>query len=105
MIRPLVIQGSPEAPEALTATAADGPAVTLDVDGADLPAAGRRLRGGARRRRGLPQGPRVLRGRGRRRVSFTDDSAQAGRTYFYRVRAEADTGYSPWSAPAEVTLP
>ena len=37
--------------------------------------------------------------------SFTDDSPRAGGTYFYRVRAAAEAGYSPWSAPATVTLP
>ena len=38
------------------------------VDGADLPAAGRRLRSGTRRRRELPHGPHILRGGRRRRV-------------------------------------
>jgi hypothetical protein len=38
-------------------------------------------------------------------ASLTDDTTQAGRTYFYRVRAEGAVGYSPWSASAEVTVP
>ena len=67
-VRPLVDPGQPRGPEALTATAGDGPVVDSHVDGADLPAAGRRLRSGTRRRRELPQGPHVLRGGRRRRV-------------------------------------
>ncbi len=38
-------------------------------------------------------------------TSLTDDSAPAGSTCYYRVRAEGETGYSPWSAPVEFAVP
>ena len=38
-------------------------------------------------------------------ATYTDTTAQGGSTYFYRVRAEAVAGWSPWSAAAEVSLP
>ena len=38
-------------------------------------------------------------------TTFTDDSAPAGHTSFYRVRAESAAGFSPWSAPVESSLP
>ena len=102
--RPLVIQGSPEAPEALMATAGDGPVVTLTWTGPIFPppvvgyvverADDESFRKGRASFEAAADAE-----------SLTDDSAQAGRSYFYRVRAEGETGYSPWSAPAEVTLP
>lgn len=101
--RPLVIQGSPEAPEGLTATAGDGPAVTLEWSGPILPppviayvverAADKGFRSG---RKSFMAAAAA--------TSFTDDAAPAGRASFYRVRAEAAAGYSPWSAPAKVDL-
>ena len=34
-----------------------------------------------------------------------DATAQGGRTYFYRVRAEAVAGWSPWSAALKYSPP
>jgi hypothetical protein len=102
--RPLVIQGSPGAPDGLTATASDGPAVTLQwlppifpppviayvVERADDEGF----------RRGRTSFTAVAAA-----TSFTDHSPLAGGTYVYRVRAEAEAGHSPWSATATVALP
>ncbi len=54
-VRPLVVQGSPQAPVGLTATQGDDTRVTLAWSALDLPARGHSLRGGARLRRGLPR--------------------------------------------------
>jgi hypothetical protein len=104
MTRPLVVQGSPGPPAGLTATAGDGPAVTLSWSGPIFPppvtayvlerAADESFRKG-----------RTSFTAAAGATSLTDDSAPAGGTYFYRVRAEGAAGYSPWSAPAEVALP
>ena len=104
MIRPLVLEGSPQAPEGLTATAGDGPSVTITWSGSIFPpdaiayAIERADDESFRKGRASFEAAADA-------ESLTDDSARAGRTYFYRVRAEGETGYSPWSAPAEVTLP
>ena len=102
--RPLVIQGSPGAPEALTATAGDGPVVTLTWSGSIFPpdaiayvverADDESFRKGRTSFEAAADAE-----------SLTDDSAPAGRTSFYRVRAEGEAGFSPWSAPAEVAVP
>ena len=104
MARPLVIQGSPQAPEGLTATAGDGSTVTLEWSAPLFPppvvayvlerAADKDFRSG---RKSFTAAAAA--------TSFTDDSPRAGTTYFYRVRAEATPGYSPWSAAARVDLP
>jgi hypothetical protein len=104
MTRPLVLQGSPTAPDELTATAGDGPAVTLRWSGSIFPpdaiacVVERADDDGFRKGRASFEAAADA-------DSLTDDSTQAGRTYFYRVRAEGETGYSPWSAPAEVAVP
>jgi FtsP/CotA-like multicopper oxidase with cupredoxin domain len=102
--RPLVIQGSPVAPAGLTATAVDGPAVTLEWVPPIFPppviayvverAADKGFRSG-----------RTSFAAAAAATSFTDESPRAGDTYYYRVRAAAEAGYSPWSTPATVTLP
>jgi hypothetical protein len=38
-------------------------------------------------------------------TSYTDATAQAGESYFYRVRTTSAAGWSPWSAPAEPASP
>ena len=103
-VRPLVVQGSPGAPDAVTTTAGDGPAVTLRWTGPIFPppvtafeverAADEEFRKG-----------RTTFEAAAGASSLTDDSARAGRTYFYRVRAEGEAGYSPWSATAAIDLP
>ena len=104
MLRPLVVQGSPEAPTDLTAAATDGATVALAWSAPIFPppvvayALERADNEGFRDGRTSLSAPAG-------EPSLTDDSAQAGHTYFYRVRAEAAAGYSPWSAPAEVELP
>ena len=103
MARPLVVQGSPEAPAGLTATV-DGSVVALTWSGPIFAppviayAVERADDVGFR-------GGHTSFAAAVGSTSLTDDSAQAGHTYFYRVRAEAAAGYSPWSAPAEVELP
>jgi len=102
--RPLVIQGSPRAPEGLTATAGKGPAVMLEWVPPIFPppviayvverAADKGFRSG-----------RTSFAAAAAADSFTDESPRAGGTYFYRVRAASEAGYSPWSTPATVTLP
>jgi FtsP/CotA-like multicopper oxidase with cupredoxin domain len=103
-VRPLVVQGSPQAPDRLSATAGDDGAVTLRWTRSIFPpeaiayvverAGDEGFRGGGRSFEAAAAA-----------TSLTDDSAQAGRTYFYRVRAEGERGFSSWSAPAEVTVP
>ena len=104
MTRPLVVGGSPQAPEGLTATAGDGPAVTLEWVPSIFPPSAIAYEveraddeGFRRGRTSFPAAAAA--------TSFTDDSPRAGGTYFYRVRAEAEAGYSPWSATVTVTLP
>jgi hypothetical protein len=103
-MRPLVVQGSPAAPAALVAAAADGPAVTLTWKGPIFPPAVVaymvQRAGDATFTRGL-KALEAAAGA----TSLVDDTARAGRTYYFRVRAESAAGFSPWSAPAEVTLP
>ena len=104
MVRPVVVQDSPQAPEGLTAAAGDGPTVTLRWTASIFPppavayvverADDEDFRKGRTSFEAAADA-----------ASLTDDTAQAGRTYFYRVRAEGAAGYSPWSAPAEVTVP
>ena len=103
--RPLVLQGTTAAPAGLTAAAADGARRRTGVDGAAVPAARHRLRGGAGGGRGLHRGRADVRGRGRRPELHGHDGASGGQSYFYRVRTEAAAGWSPWSAAAEVSLP
>jgi hypothetical protein len=101
--RPLVLQGTTVAPAGLTATAAGGPSVELawtpplfpppvtgyvveraaDEDFTDAVAF--TAEAGA--------------------SSYTDATAEGGRTYFYRVRTEAAAGWSAWSGAAEVSVP
>jgi hypothetical protein len=104
MLRPLVVQGSPLAPQGVTASAGDGTAVTLTWKGPIFPpplvgylvqrAADEEFRGELESFEAAAAAS-----------SLTDDTVQTGRTYFYRVRAESAAGSSPWSAPAEVRQP
>ena len=102
--RPLVVQGSPQAPEEVTATATEGPAVTLRWSGSIFPppAIGYVVERAADE--GFRKG-RTSFEAAAGASSFTDDSARSGRTYFYRVRAEGAAGFSPWSAAAEIAVP
>ena len=36
-------------------------------------------------------------------TSYDDSTVTAGSKYYYRVRAENDPGYSPWSDPVSIT--
>jgi FtsP/CotA-like multicopper oxidase with cupredoxin domain len=113
MSRPLVLTGSPQAPDALTASASDG-GVTLRWSPSIFPPA---ATGFAVQRAGdeeftadvvwftVDGAPAAGEGATAGAATFTDDSAPGGRTSFYRVRAEAPAGTSPWSAPAEVDVP
>ena len=103
--RPLVLQGTTAAPSGLTATARRRARRRAGVDGAAVPAARHRLRGGAGGRRGLHQRTCRPSPSPAGAESYTDTTAQSGSTYFYRVRTEAAAGWSPWSAAAEVSLP
>jgi len=104
LVRPLVMQGSPAAPADLTATVGDASSVTLTWSAPIFPpqaiafvverADGEDFGGGL---------ATFTTAAGA--TTFTDDSAPAGRTAFYRVRAESADGFSPWSAPAEASVP
>jgi len=101
--RPLVIQGSPQAPGGLTATAGDGPTVTLEWSGSIFPPPAIAYVVERAADEGFRSG-RTSFTVASAETSFTDDSPPAGATSFYRVRAEAAAGYSPWSAPTKVDL-
>lgn len=102
--RPLVVQGSPETPEGLTATAAGGTTVTLAWSGSIFPppviAFMVQRAADAAFRSGLASFTAAADA-----TSLDDDTAQSGRTYFYRVRAESAAGFSPWSALVDVAVP
>ena len=101
VFRPLVVQGSPEAPHGLVATAGDSsvtlrwalpvfppPVVACEVERADDAS--------------FRRGRRTLRATA---ASLSDTTAAAGHAYFYRVRAESAAGYSAWSEPVRVDVP
>ena len=104
MARPLVVQGSPTAPGGLTATTGEGSGVTLTWSAPIFPPQAVAFvveRAADQSFSGEPTSFRTASGAG----TFTDDSAPAGQTSFYRVRAESAAGFSPWSAPVEVSVP
>ncbi len=68
MVRPVVVQDSPQAPEGLTATAGDGPTVTLRWTASVFPPPAVAYAVERADDEDLPQGPHVLRGSRRRRV-------------------------------------
>ena len=101
--RPIVLQGAPEAPGGLTATAGEGPAVALawtpplfppPVTGNVVERAADE--GFTKQVQTFPASDAS---------SYKDTSAQSGRTYFYRVRAESAAGWSPWSTTATASVP
>ena len=104
MARPLVVQGSPTAPTGLTATAGEGSSVTLAWSPPIFPPQAIAFVVERADDEGFGAGLTSFR-TAAGAATFTDDSAPAGRTSFYRVRAESAAGYSPWSAPVDVSLP
>ena len=101
MARPLVVQGSPTAPRDLTATAGEDSSVTLTWSAPIFPPPAVGFVVERADDEGFSSGSATFTAAAGA-TTFTDDSAPAGRTSFYRVRAESAAGFSPWSAPAEV---
>ena len=102
--RPLVLQGTPQAPAGLTATAGGDGRVKLRWTAPLFPppAVGYVVQRATDE--GFTKDVRTFTAAADA-AAYTDTTAQGGSTYFYRVRAEAVAGWSPWSAAAEVSLP
>ena len=101
--RPLVLQGTPAAPDGLTATAGGDGRVELAWTAPLFPPPVT----GYVVERATDQGftKEVQSFTAVDAPSYADTGAQSGATYFYRVRADAAAGWSPWSPAAEVSLP
>ena len=97
-------QGTTTAPAGLTATPADGSGVALAWTAPLFPppVTGYQLQRAADE--GFTEGLRTFASPGTK-TAYTDDTAQAGESYHYRLRSTTAAGWSPWSAPAEVTAP
>ena len=104
MVRPLVVQGSPTAPTDLTATAGGASSVTLTWSAPVFPPQAIAFVVERADDEGFGGGLRSFT-TAAGATAFTDHSAPAGRASFYRVRAESAAGFSPWSEPAEVSVP
>ena len=102
--RPLVLQGTPAAPEGLTAIAAGDGKVELAWTAPLFPPPAIGYVVGRAADESFSRGVKTFAvAAGEQR--FADATVQSGSTYFYRVRTEAAAGWSPWSAAAEVSLP
>jgi hypothetical protein len=103
-VRPIVLQGTTTAPAGLTAAPAGDDGVALTWAAPLFPPA---VTGYELQRaddESFAEGLRTLASPGTK-TAYTDDTAQAGESYHYRVRSTTAAGWSPWSAPAEVTTP
>ncbi len=100
--RPIVLQGTTTAPTGLTAAAGGGAGVELTWTAPLFPPP---VVGWVVQRatdEEFAHGVRTTTIAGAK-TAYTDAGAAAGVTYYYRVRSTAAAGWSPWSAPAEVT--
>ena len=104
MVRPVVVQDTPQAPERVTVRASDGPTVTLRWTASIFPPPAVAFVVERADDEEFRNGSTLLKADAGA-TTLTDDAVQSGRTYFYRVRSEGALGSSPWSAPAEVTVP
>jgi len=101
--RPLVLSGSPAAPSHLTATAA-GTGVTLRWTASIFPPTATDFTVQRAGDESFTSDVESFAVPGSA-AAYTDESAPAGRTSHYRVRARDAAGWSPWSAPVEVAVP
>ena len=104
VVRPLVVQGSPQAPGGFTGVAAEGPSVKLAWTAPLFPPAVTAYQVQRSTREDFGTALESF-GAAADATSLADDTVQPGTSYFYRVRAESLAGSSAWAAPAEVAVP
>ncbi len=104
MVRPLVLTGSPQAPDGLTASATGGAGVELRWSPSIFPPPASGFEVQRATDEGFTEDLESFAVPGDA-VTYSDDGAPGGRTSHYRVRAQTAAGSSPWSAAADVDVP